>query len=183
MTLTRLLSLNYFWLLVLRRCSFSAGSMFMPTSLSNCQSGVFLTSDADSHPISWLSVCGISYFLVGSWRALWKAWMKSAGKERSIWAISNTDAVNHLPSLTTSSLFGLLLGVCSNVILSSTVIYPEEKSKDIFKPSFTGTVVNLQSAITSGGFLDMGLSGRMCTKKKKKTHTLWEMKAMQHLHM
>lgn len=56
------------------------------------------------------------------------------------------------------------------MILRSTVIYPEEKSKNSFKPSFTGTVVNLQSASTSGGFLDMGLSGRMCTEKKKKTH-------------
>lgn len=43
----------------------------------------YFTSAVDSQPISWLSVWGIAYFLVGSSRALWKALMKSAATERS----------------------------------------------------------------------------------------------------
>lgn len=44
---------------------------------------------------------------------------------------------------------------------------PIIEEHNIFSFSFSGIEVNLQfSAITSVGFLDMGLSGRTCTKRK-----------------
>lgn len=50
-------------------------------NLTNPLIHIFLTSGDETHPISWLSVIGMAYFLVGSWRALWKASMKSTWKE------------------------------------------------------------------------------------------------------
>lgn len=51
---------------------------FVPKSTNR----VLLTSGVDIHPISWLSVSGIEYFLVGTSWALRKALMKSSGGQK-----------------------------------------------------------------------------------------------------
>lgn len=69
----------------------------------------YFTSAVDSQPISWLSVWGIAYFLVGSSRALWKALMKSAATEKS----ATDDVLNQIlamSQLPTADVF------CSHVI-------------------------------------------------------------------
>lgn len=52
---------------------------FVPKSTNR----VLLTSGVDIHPISWLSVSGIEYFLVGTSWALRKALMKSSGGQKN----------------------------------------------------------------------------------------------------
>lgn len=53
--------------------------VFVPKSTNR----VLLTSGVDIHPISWLSVSGIEYFLVGTSWALRKALMKSSGGQKN----------------------------------------------------------------------------------------------------
>lgn len=111
----------------------------------------YFTSAVDSQPISWLSVWGIAYFLVGSSRALWKALMKSAATERSAtdWWRFKSDSCDVAASY--SRMFSFRM-------------WSKEQS-----------AVNSQfSSITSVGFFAMGLSGRICTETTEDVHTYSE---------
>lgn len=109
----------------------------------------FFTSAVDIQPISWLSVWGMAYFLVGSSRALWKALMKSAATDGSV--------------------TGHVWNVCRRSNSPRTLIRATSQRLSAVV-SFVG--VNSQfSSITSVGFFAMGLSGRMCTERRR-VHTV-----------
>lgn len=91
-----------------------------------------------------------------------RPWWSRLEKRKCITAV-----LRHLLSLTASQCLESVWVWGNDVITFCNDYLPIIEEQNIFSFSFSGIEVNLQfSAITSVGFLDMGLSGRTCTKRK-----------------